>query len=236
MQSSAEKLQEIVESFGYKLNPMYWDDGTVSYSIKNKNGSLAQMSKELKEAVKTNVPDFSHFGMGDAIHINNLYQEAAIKPMLKQYIRSSGNKWIPYQHKKIFKYNNKLYMECYYKKAARVGVMVALPLNIVNPLTIGWSIIHPLEKKSNTNWEFGTELAIARASDWIPNDLITKDDMDILLTICPNAKIGRLLDYPFWLREQLYDFAIKTKKYFNVKYARVVDYYMNNVEYWNFEE
>ena len=118
------------------------------------------------------------------------------------------------------------------QRAPRVGVMVALPLNIISPLTIGWSILHPLENKKNFDWNFGTKLAIARASNWCKNILITDDEINHILNIYPNAKIGRL-DGPHWIWSQIFDFSKKAKKYFNVKYSRIIYYNKNKIIYLN---
>jgi hypothetical protein len=235
-----EILRKIVENHGYNVVPMHWEDGIISYGIFKNEEPVIHINNLLKKEIESNVPNFSHFGMGDVVHLYNNFSKQAVKPMLKQFIRKSSilvncfwpenNRWIPTRYNTWIYKDGKVYKEC--QRAAKLGVMVALPLNIKNPLTIGWSVLHPLEKKDNIDWNYGTELAIARASDWHPNELLTIEMIDKLLQINQNAKIGRL-DGPQWMWSQIFDFAGKAKKYYNVNYAQIAYYHNNKLFYLN---
>jgi hypothetical protein len=75
-----EILKETIEKYGYSIDPMHWEDGTVSYGILNKNGKPAfPIDIKLKKDIEQNVPNFSHFGMGDVVHLINNFQGEAIR-------------------------------------------------------------------------------------------------------------------------------------------------------------
>jgi hypothetical protein len=69
--SGVEKLTEIVEAEGLKIVPLHWEDGSTSYGIYENNGEnpVIHVKKSLKDKIKELVPCFSHFGMGDVVHL-----------------------------------------------------------------------------------------------------------------------------------------------------------------------
>jgi hypothetical protein len=65
-----EKLQEILERHGCTIHPMPWQDGSVSYGIYKNGKPWFPISDTLKKEIEANVPHFSHFGMGDVVHLD----------------------------------------------------------------------------------------------------------------------------------------------------------------------
>ena len=67
--SNVDILTEIVETDGFKVVPVKLSDGDTSYSIQDGEEPLLKVPQKLKNKIKKSVPNFSHFGMGDCVHL-----------------------------------------------------------------------------------------------------------------------------------------------------------------------